>query len=124
MDFALGQAFFSLSLAGSGTVVYGSYLKEDVDVLNSSLHVSFYDTLAAILAALVIIPAVFLSVWKSVQDRVLCFWQCPEYFNRCLSGEFSAVFLAGMTSLVNLFESSIEALQENFLWNDGRLFPL
>lgn len=56
--FALGQAFFSLSLAGSGTLVYGSYLKKDVDVVNSAVNIAIYDTIAAMLAALVILPAV------------------------------------------------------------------
>lgn len=57
--YAMGQAFFSLSLAGSGTVVYGSYLKSDVDVVSSAKYVAFFDTAAALLAGLVIIPAVF-----------------------------------------------------------------
>ena len=57
--FALGQAFFSLSLAGSGTLVYGSYLSKDVDVVGSARNVAFFDTCAAILAGLVVIPAVF-----------------------------------------------------------------
>ncbi len=39
--YAMGQAFFSLSLAGSGTVVYGSYLKSDVDVVSSAKYVAF-----------------------------------------------------------------------------------
>ena len=57
--YAMGQAFFSLSLAGSGTVVYGSYLNKDVDILSSAKNVAIFDTLAAILAGIVIIPAVF-----------------------------------------------------------------
>ncbi|HEY4532897.1 MAG TPA: sodium-dependent transporter [Fusobacterium sp.] len=118
--FALGQAFFSLSLAGSGTVVYGSYLKEDVDVIHSSLYVSFYDTLAAILAALVIIPAVFSFGMEVSAGPGLMFLAMPKVFQQMPFGRifscvfFSAVFLAGITSLVNLFESSIEALQEKF----------
>lgn len=44
--FALGQAFFSLSLAGSGTLVYGSYLSKDVDVVGSARNVAFFDTCA------------------------------------------------------------------------------
>ena len=38
--YAMGQAFFSLSLAGSGTVVYGSYLNKDVDILSSAKNVA------------------------------------------------------------------------------------
>ena len=57
--YALGQAFFSLSLAGSGTLVYGSYLGRDVDVVTSARNVALFDTLAAIVAAAVVVPAVF-----------------------------------------------------------------
>lgn len=59
--YAMGQAFFSLSIAGSGTVVYGSYLKSDVDIVSSAKYVAFFDTLAALLAGLVIIPALILT---------------------------------------------------------------
>lgn len=55
--FALGQAFFSLSLAGNGTLIYGSYLKDSEDVTSAARKVAFFDTMAALLAALVIIPA-------------------------------------------------------------------
>ena len=57
--YALGQAFFSLSLAGSGTIVYGSYLKKDEDVIACARNVAIFDTLAALLSAFVILPAVF-----------------------------------------------------------------
>lgn len=44
--YALGQAFFSLSLAGCGTLVYGSYLKRDVDVVDAAKNVAIFDTIA------------------------------------------------------------------------------
>ena len=56
---AMGQAFFSLSITGSGMLVYGSYLKKDEDIMGSSLQTAFFDTIAALLAALAIMPAVF-----------------------------------------------------------------
>ena len=55
--FALGQAFFSLSVAGNGTLIYGSYLSDEEDIPASAGRVALFDTIAAILAALVIIPA-------------------------------------------------------------------
>ena len=55
--YALGQAFFSLSVAGNGTLIYGSYLSEDSDVPADARMVAFFDTCAAMVAALVIIPA-------------------------------------------------------------------
>ena len=55
--FALGQAFFSLSVAGNGTLIYGSYLSDEENIPASAARVALFDTIAAILAALVIIPA-------------------------------------------------------------------
>ena len=55
--FALGQAFFSLSVAGNGTLIYGSYLPDHENIPAAAGRVAFFDTLAAMLAALVIIPA-------------------------------------------------------------------
>lgn len=49
--YALGQAFFSLSLAGCGTLVYGSYLKKDVDVVSAARNVAIFDTIASLVAA-------------------------------------------------------------------------
>ena len=54
--YAFGQAFFSLSIAGNGTVIYGSYLSETEDVVSSARNVAIFDTLAALLASFVIIP--------------------------------------------------------------------
>ena len=51
--FALGQAFFSLSVAGNGTLIYGSYLSDEEDIPASAARVALFDTIAAILAALV-----------------------------------------------------------------------
>ncbi|MGL4653191.1 sodium-dependent transporter [Cetobacterium sp.] len=115
--FALGQAFFSLSLAGSGTVVYGSYLSKKEDVVNSALNVSFFDTCAAMLAALVVIPAVFAFGLEPGAGPGLMFVTLPMVFQSMPGGQFIsviffiAVLFAGVTSLMNLFETPIEALQ-------------
>ena len=69
--FALGQAFFSLSVAGNGTLIYGSYLPDSEDIPASAARVALFDTLAAMLAALVIIPA--------MQDTI----QLPSNYNIC-----------------------------------------
>ncbi len=118
--YALGQAFFSLSLAGSGTVVYGSYLSKKEDVVSSAKNVALYDTLAALLAALVIIPAVFAFGVEPNAGPPLMFITMPQVFKQMPMGEvfmaifFISVLFAGITSLINLFETPIEALQEKF----------
>ncbi|KGI40219.1 sodium-dependent transporter [Clostridium tetani] len=118
--FALGQAFFSLSLAGSGTVVYGSYLKKTENIVQSAKYVTLFDTCAAMLAALVIIPSVFAFGMDPTAGPPLMFIIMPNVFKQMPMGQLSAiifflaVLFAGITSLMNLFESPIEALQERF----------
>ena len=121
--YAMGQAFFSLSVAGSGTVVYGSYLKSDVDVVSSAKYVAIFDTLAALLAGLVIIPAVFAYGMEPNSGPGLLFITIPSVIRSIPFGQlfavvfFVAVLFAGMTSLINLLESPVEALQSRFGWS-------
>lgn len=121
--YTMGQAFFSLSIAGSGTVVYGSYLKSDVDIVSSAKYVAFFDTLAALLAGLVIIPAVFAYGMKPNSGPGLLFITIPAVIRSIPFGQifailfFLAVLSAGTTSLVNLLESPVEALQSRFGWS-------
>ena len=56
---ALGQAFFSLSIGLGCLVTYASYFKNDTNITHTALQVAFIDTLVAVLAGLVIFPAVF-----------------------------------------------------------------
>ena len=118
--YALGQAFFSLSLAGSGTVVYGSYLKEDADIISCAKNVAFFDTCAALLAGMVVIPAVFAFGLDVASGPPLMFITLPAVFQQMPFGRrfavlfFLAVLFAALTSLMNLFETPIEALQEQF----------
>lgn len=114
---ALGQAFFGLSLAGSGTLVYGSYLKDDVDVVSSAKNVVVFSTLAAVLSAMVVVPAVFAFGADTQSGPPLLFIVLPQVFQEMPFGGvfcfifFLAVACAAVTSLVNLFEPPIEALQ-------------
>lgn len=118
--YAMGQAFFSLSIAGSGTVVYGSYLKDSEDVVKSAKFVAIFDTIAATLAALVILPAVFAFGMDPGAGPPLMFITMPEIFKQMPGGHliavifFVAVLFAGLTSLVNLMETPIETLQNRF----------
>ncbi len=118
--YALGQAFFSLSLAGSGTVVYGSYLKDSENAPLSAKFTAVFDTLAAMLAALVIIPAVFAYNLEPTAGPPLMFITMPMIFKEMPAGMifsmifFVAVLFAGVTSLINLYETPVELLQEKF----------
>ena len=117
--FALGQAFFSLSVAGNGTLIYGSYLPDTEDVPASAARVAFFDTIAAMLAALVIIPAMATTGAQLDQGGPgLLFIYLPHLIKAMPGGRiiaiifFAAVFLAGMSSLMNLYEAPIATIQE------------
>ncbi len=118
--YALGQAFFSLSLAGSGTLVYGSYLSKKEDVVSSARNVALFDTLAALLSAVVVIPAVFAFGLDISAGPALLFITMPNVFKMMPLGDlfgvifFVAVFFAGISSLMNLLEAPVEALQQRF----------
>lgn len=128
--YALGQAFFSLSLAGSGTIVYGSYLKKDVDVVSCARNVAFFDTCAALLAGMVVIPAVFAFNLDVAAGPPLMFITLPAVFQEMPMGGlfavifFVAVLFAAITSLMNLFETPIEALQEQLRLSRGAAVAL
>lgn len=118
--YALGQAFFSLSLAGSGTVVYGSYLKKTENVIGCAKNVALFDSISSMLAALVVIPSVFAFGLDLNSGPGLMFITMPKVFQMMPLGRlimivfFVAVFFAAITSLINLFESPVEAIQEKF----------
>ena len=117
--YAFGQAFFSLSVAGNGTLIYGSYLPDTEDVPASAARVAFFDTIAAMLAALVIIPAMATTGAQLDQGGPgLLFIYLPHLIKAMPGGRiiaiifFAAVFLAGMSSLMNLYEAPIATVQE------------
>lgn len=117
--YALGQAFFSLSIAGNGTLIYGSYLSDEENIPASAGRVALFDTLAACLAALVIIPAMATTGTQLDQGGPgLMFIYLPNLFHSMPGGTivavifFVAVLFAGMTSLINLYEAPIATVQE------------
>mgnify|MGYP003520778643 FL=1 len=117
--YAMGQAFFSLSIAGSGTLIYGSYLGENDNVVYSARMVAVFDTLAAVIASLVIIPAMATASAKLDQGGPgLMFIYLPHLFHGMPGGRifaiifFVAVFFAGLSSLINLYETPIATVQE------------
>ena len=119
--FALGQAFFSLSVAGNGTLIYGSYLSDEENIPAAAGRVAFFDTLAALLASLVIIPAMATTGAKLDQGGPgLLFIFLPNLIKNMPGGKiiviifFVAVLFAGLTSLINLYEAPIATVQEKF----------
>lgn len=120
---AMGQAFFSLSITGSGMIVYGAYLKKDADIPSASLRTAFFDTMAAMLSAVAIIPAVFAYGLDVARGPSLMFLTLPAVFQQMPMGQlfavffFLSVFFAGITSLINMFEAVVESWQSHFNLN-------
>ena len=119
--FAFGQAFFSLSVAGNGSVIYGSYLSKDEDLMSSARNVAIFDTIAALMAALVIIPAMAAGGAElSSGGPGLMFVWLVKVFNGMPGGRivgmvfFICVLFAGVSSIVNLYEAPVATLQDEF----------
>ena len=117
---AMGQAFFSLSITGSGMIVYGSYLKKDEDIPKASITTAFFDTCAAMVAALAVMPAVFAFGIEPHSGPSLLFITLPGVFAEMAMGQlvaivfFASVLFAGITSLMNMFEAVCESWQTRF----------
>ena len=122
--FAFGQAFFSLSVAGNGSVIYGSYLPKTEDIVVSARQVAFFDTMAALLASFVIIPAMAVGgAALETGGPGLMFIYLVHVFNGMPGGRivgmifFICVTFAGVSSLINLYEAPVATLQEKFKLN-------
>ncbi len=96
----MGQAFFSLSIAGNGTLIYGSYLGDGEDIPNSARNVAIFDTLAALLAAFVIIPAMATTGVQLDQGGPgLMFIFLPNLFNGMPGGNIIVIVFLWRCSL-------------------------
>lgn len=117
---AMGQAFFSLSVTGSGMIAYGAYLSREEDVVGVARHTALFDTIAALVASLVIIPACFSYGLDVGAGPGLLFVTLPEILQDVPMGRLFAVILyvamifAGVSSLQNMFEAVAESLLHRF----------
>ena len=117
---AMGQAFFSLSITGSGMIVYGAYLDREMDVAALARQTALFDTIAALVAALVIIPACFSYGLDVGAGPSLLFVTLPRILQDIPLGRIFAVILylamvfAGVSSLQNMFEAVGESLLHRF----------
>ena len=115
---ALGQAFFSLSLGMGIMVTYASYFKPETDLRRTALHVILLDTLVAVLAGVVVFPAVFSVGIEPSSGPSLVFITLPGVFHGMpLSRIWSTVFflllvVAALTSTISLHEVITAYIQE------------
>ena len=121
---AMGQMFYSLSIAMGILYTYGSYIKKDVDIEKSTTQVEVFDTAIALLAGLMIIPAVFAfsggdpNTLKAGPS--LMFITIPKVFASMGFGRgagimfFLLVLLAALTSAISLAESGVSTFEDQF----------
>lgn len=117
---AMGQAFFSLSLTGSGMIVYGAYLSDKEDVVTGAKDTAFFDTLAALVAAVVMIPACFAYGMDPAGGPGLLFVTLPKILQNMPGGRLFAIVLylavvfGGISSLQNMLEAVLESIGFRF----------
>ena len=123
---AMGQVFYSLSIAMGILVTFGSYMKKDISIEGSTRNVEVFDTAIAIMAGLMIIPAVFaFSGGDSSTLNAgpsLMFITIPKVFDSMGMGTFVGilffllVLFAAVTSSIALTESAVSTFEDEFGW--------
>ncbi|SDZ76000.1 neurotransmitter:Na+ symporter, NSS family [Lachnospiraceae bacterium NK3A20] len=125
---AMGQMFYSLSIAMGILVTFGSYMKKDVAIEGSTRQVEFFDTMIAVMAGLMIIPAVFAFHGADAGEALqagpsLMFITMPKIFNSMGFGNvigavfFLLVLFAALTSSIALAESAVSTFEDQFHWS-------
>lgn len=124
---AMGQMFYSLSIAMGILITFGSYMKKDVAIEDSTKNVEIFDTAIAIMAGLMIIPAVFAFSGGDPDalqaGPALMFITLPKVFANMGFGTavgilfFLLVLFAAVTSSIALTESAVSTFEDELGWN-------
>jgi Na+-dependent transporters of the SNF family len=120
---ALGQAFFSLSLGMGTMITYGSYLPDDENLIVSGGYVAAFDTLIALMAGLMIFPAVFAMGQNPAEGPSLVFVVLPDVFGAMPLGSFVGTLfflllaIAAFTSGISLLEVFVSYLVDETPWS-------
>ena len=123
---AMGQMFYSLSIAMGILITFGSYMKKDTSIEDSTRNVEVFDTAIAIMAGLMIIPAVF-AFSGGDPDTLqagpsLMFITIPKVFANMGFGTavgiifFLLVLFAAITSSIALTESAVSTVEDEIGW--------
>ena len=116
---AMGQLFYSMSLAMGIMITFGSYMKKDINVEKSVHQIEIFDTGVAFLAGLMIIPAVFAFGGEAALGQAgpgLMFGTLPKIFDTMPGGSvigvifFVMVFFAALTSSISLMETVVSTV--------------
>ena len=119
---ALGQSFFSMSIGMGAMVTYGSYIRKEDKLFNTSLWIAGCDSLVAILAGIVIFPAVFAFGMNPASGPELVYIVLPNVFNSMPAGSLFAIIffvllgIAALTSTISLLEILVAFAVEELHW--------
>ena len=122
---AMGQLFYSMSLAMGIMITYGSYMKKEVKLESSVKQIEVFDFGIAFIAGLMIIPAVFaFNGGENLNAGPgLMFIMLPKVFGAMKFGSavgalfFLLVLFAALTSAISLMETIVSIIQDQFHWN-------
>lgn len=120
---AMGQMFYSLSIAMGIMITYGSYARDDTSLTKSVNQIEIFDTAVALLAGLMVVPAVYIfsgEAGTKASGAGLMFITLPKVFEQMKGGMFIGalffilVFLAALTSSISLMEAVVSSIMDRF----------
>ncbi|WP_294481846.1 sodium-dependent transporter [uncultured Ruminococcus sp.] len=124
---AMGQLFYSISVAMGIMVTYGSYFKDDENLMKSVNRIEIFDTLVAFLAGVMIIPAVYAFMGDEGLKEAgpsLMFKSLPKVFEAMGpagtwigAAFFLMVLFAALTSSISILEAVVSGLMDKFGWS-------
>ena len=123
---ALGQAFFSLSLGMGAMITYGSYVSKKINLVTSTGIICLFDTLIALLAGLIIFPALFHAGLSPSSGPGLVFQVLPTLFAELPAGWlfgtafFLLLAIAALTSTIALLEVPVSYVIDEWGWSRGK----
>ncbi len=124
---AMGQLFYSMSIAMGIMITYGSYMKKEVNLESSVHQIEIFDTGIAFLAGLMVIPSVFVFSGGTAESLNkgpgLMFVTLPKVFDSMFGGGvigtvfFLLVLFAALTSSISLMETVVSVISDKLHWN-------
>ncbi len=120
---ALGQLFYSLSVAMGIMITYGAYVPDDSNLVKSITSIELFDTMIAFLAGVMIVPAVYVFMGSGMMDQgpALMFVSLPRVFSEmgAVGGVVGAAFFgmvlfAALTSAVSMYEAVVSSIIDKF----------
>ncbi len=130
---AMGQLFFSLSIAMGIMITYGSYMRKEDNLVSNVNQVEFFDTAVAFLAGMMIIPAVVAFGGEKAAEAAgpgLVFVTMPQVFANFAGGRIVGVFFfvlvlfAAATSAISLLETNVQTISQEMKISRARAIAI